>query len=131
MVPPPVVLGFILCEKIIVEEKTKNLTLVSTFNKLVVEDFPSTRPLALYAVFTGGLGRATIDVEISSLGSDEVIHELQRSVHFPNRLTDVQALFRINDCTFTEPGKYQIVLRVDGEAVALRNLRVMRMEDKT
>jgi hypothetical protein len=102
---------------------------VSTFNKLVVEEFPSTRPLAIYAVFTGGVGTATIDVVISSLSSDEVIYELQRSVRFPNRLAEVQALFRINDCTFTEPGKYQIALQVDEDTLALRNLRVVQMEE--
>ena len=30
MIPPPVVLGLTICEKVIVEENTKNVTLVST-----------------------------------------------------------------------------------------------------
>jgi hypothetical protein len=31
MNPPPLLLGLTLCEKVIVEESTKNVTLVSTF----------------------------------------------------------------------------------------------------
>jgi hypothetical protein len=55
MNPLPTVLGLTLCEKAIVEEGTKNLTLVSTFTKLVVDGFPSLPQLfVLYAALTEG-----------------------------------------------------------------------------
>lgn len=39
MTPLPITLGLSICEKVIIEEGTKNATLVSTFTKLNVEDF--------------------------------------------------------------------------------------------
>jgi hypothetical protein len=41
MVPLPIVLGLSVCERVIVEEGTQNLTLVSCFTKLLVDQFPS------------------------------------------------------------------------------------------
>jgi hypothetical protein len=57
MIPRPIALGLTICEKIIVEEKTRNVTLVSCFSKLIVEGFPSpSQRFAVYAVLTDGLG---------------------------------------------------------------------------
>jgi hypothetical protein len=64
MIPRPIALGLTICEKAIVEERTRNLTLVSCFTKLIVEDFPSLpQRFALFAVLTDGLGNGTIVVE--------------------------------------------------------------------
>lgn len=46
MTPLPLVLGVTLCEKAIVEAGTSNISLVSTFSRLVVEQFPSMHGLA-------------------------------------------------------------------------------------
>ncbi len=42
MTPTPVAIGLTLCERVIVEEGTRNLTLVSTFISLQGEEFPFT-----------------------------------------------------------------------------------------
>lgn len=63
MIPQPQVLGLTLCEKAIVEEGTKNITLVSAFTRLVSEEFPTLRQrFALHTVLTGGLGTGIIDM---------------------------------------------------------------------
>jgi hypothetical protein len=75
MTPLPLVLGLTLCEKAIVEEGTKNITLVSTFSRLVVDGFPS-RPqrIALHTVLTGGRGDGIIDLLIRHVETnDEVL----------------------------------------------------------
>jgi hypothetical protein len=62
MSPLPVVLGLTICEKIIVEEGTKNLTLISTFNKINVDSFPSApQKFNVFTVLTEGQGHGTIN----------------------------------------------------------------------
>ena len=69
MIPPPVALG--LCEKAIVEEGTKNLTLVNTFTTMFVDGFPSPpQRFAAYAALTDGLGNATIQLGLTHLETD-------------------------------------------------------------
>lgn len=41
MIPKPIALGLFLCEKVIFEEGTRNVTLVSLFTILHVDRFPS------------------------------------------------------------------------------------------
>jgi hypothetical protein len=50
-------------------------------------------------------------------------------VSFPNRLTEVRVLFRVNRCAFPAPGVYQVALYVDGDWVAHRLLSVAAAEE--
>jgi hypothetical protein len=125
MNPPVIALGLTLCEKVIVEERTQNTTIVSTFNKMFAEDFPS-RPerFALAAVLTGGQGEGTVDLVITRLDTDEEIYSLRRQLRFPHRLAEVRVAFHIRDCSFPTPGHYEAILLVDGDWVARRKFSV-------
>ena len=129
MNPPPIALGLILCEKVIVEERSRNVTLVSTFTKLFVDGFPSYRErFAFYSVLTGGRGDAIVDLVIRELETDEEIYSMRRALHFPNPLTEVQAAFHIRDCSFPAEGFYEASLVVDGDWVARRRFVVKEQE---
>jgi hypothetical protein len=131
MVPRPVALGLTLCESVIIEEGTKNVSLINCFTGLKVAGFPSTpRPFCVLAALMDGKGDGTIDVMLTRLDSDDVVYELRRRAHFPDRLTEVRVLFRINECSFPAPGWYDVTLLVDGEWVAQRRVRVYSEEDQ-
>src|SRR5262249_59244754 len=116
MTPLPLVLGLTVCEKAIVEEGTKNVTLMSTFTRIVVEEFPSLpQRFALYTVLTEGLGDGTIDLVIRNLDTNEEIYTAQMSVRFPDRVGEVRVLFRINRCSFPIAGEYLCTLLLDNE----------------
>ena len=130
MTPQPVALGLNLCEKVIVEKGTNNVTLVSNFTKLIVEEFPSPpQRFAVYAALTDGLGDATINLVVTHLDTDEVINTYRASVHFPDRLFEVRVLFRLSECSFPAPGRYQFSLLIDGEWIAHRQLEVFPREN--
>ncbi len=129
MDPLPVVRGLTICEKVIVEEGTKNVTLVSTFTKLVVGEFPSPpQRFAVYTVLTEGEGAGTIDLVVTQLETSEKVFEGSLPVRFSDRLTELRILFRVTTCIFPEPGTYQITLLLDGEWLAQRSLRVVERE---
>jgi hypothetical protein len=66
MVPPPIPLALVICEKVIFEEGTKNVTLVGTFNRLRVQGFPSgPQSFAAYTLLTDGQGPATIELVVT------------------------------------------------------------------
>jgi hypothetical protein len=75
MSPPPVVLGLTICEKVIIEEGSKNVTLVSTFNKLNIEEFPSPpQKFTVFTVLTEGHGPGIIRLVVRSLETDEDVY---------------------------------------------------------
>src|SRR5712692_6122829 len=119
MVPPPNVLGLALCEKVIVEEGTKNITLVNCFTKMFVEAFPSPpQRFALFAALTGGFGDGIIELIGTWLDTDEVIYSFRNTVRFVDRLREVRVVVRVNDCSFPASGRYQFTLMIDGEWIA-------------
>jgi hypothetical protein len=131
MNPPPITLGLTLCEKVITEERTRNLTLVSTFRTLFVDDFPTLpQRLAFATVLTAGQGDATIDLAITHLATDEEIYSIRRQLRFPNRLEEVRVAFHIRDCSFPAPGHYEATLFVDGDPVARRKFLVRDREQE-
>ncbi len=57
----PTVIGLLLCEQAIIEERTHNVTLVNCFTQYKVSLFPSERQrFAVFAVLTDGFG----DIEL-------------------------------------------------------------------
>jgi hypothetical protein len=125
MVPAPTAIGLILCEKIIVEEGTRRLTLVNSFTKRVVPAFPSPpQSFLVFAALIGGIGDATMKVKIERLDSLEEVYSRSRVVHFQGRLTELQTTLQVDNCRFPVFGKYQITLLVDGDWVAHRQLRL-------
>src|SRR5436309_2391403 len=127
MTPPPLALGLILCEKIIVEERTQNTTLVSTFTTLRAEEFPF-RPerFVFAAVLSGGQGAAAVDLVINHLETDEEIYWARQSLPFPGRLAEVRLAIHVRECWFPVPGEYDATLFVGGDSIARRKFSVLR-----
>jgi hypothetical protein len=122
--------GLTVCEKVIVEEGTKNVSLISTFSRLRLTGFPGRpQPFCVFATLLDGEGDATISVEISHSETGKDIYTVTQPISFPNRLTEVRVLFRVNRCEFPSPGIYQVALYVDGDWVAHRLLSVVPTEE--
>lgn len=129
MVPPPIVLGLTICEKAIVEEGTRNVTLVSTFTKLRVDSFPTPpQRFTVHVVLTEGLGMGIIDLVVSSLETNREVHQTRVPIRFPDRLMEIRLLFNVTNCVFPAPGAYQVMLALDGECLALRRIQVVAKE---
>jgi hypothetical protein len=100
---------------------------VSTFTKLLTDVFPSPpERFALTAILTGGQGEAMVDLVLTQLETGEDTYTMQRQLRFPGRLTEVQVVFHIRDCSFPVPGQYDATLFVDGEPVARRKFTVQQ-----
>ena len=129
MVPRPVLLGLTLCDHVIVEERTRKVSLVGCFSAIRVGSFPATPPpFSGFALLTDGLGDATIQLSVSRMETQEDIYIREMPCHFPDRLTEVRVHFRIHQCVFPAPGWYQVTLLADGEWLAQRLLRVYSVE---
>ena len=125
MVPLPQALALTLCERIIVEEGTRNLTLVSTFLSRRVVSFPS-EPVVFSVIvpLVGGSGTGTIELAVVRLQTDETIYSQQGTISFPDRLLVVNAQFRVSKLRFPASGFYSFMTLIDGELIAQRRLRV-------
>ncbi len=114
-----------LCDYVIVEEKTKKVSLIGSFTGMKVSHFPSTpAPFSVYAALTDGLSDVTIELIVSRLDTEEEIYSFRNTTHFPDKLAEVRFHLRLTQCSFPVAGHYQFTLLADGEWLAHRRLRV-------
>lgn len=129
MVQPPTAIGLIACDLVIVDQNTKKVTLVNSFSGIKTDAFPFLAvPFCVFAILTDGEGVAEVALIVTRVETDEEIYSFSRGVHFPDRLTEVQVLYRITTCIFPAPGEYLFTLLTDRDWVAQRRIQVYRRE---
>ena len=125
MVPRPVAVGISLCDYVIVEKGTEKVSLIGQFERFRLASFPAVAPpFCVFARLTGGEGSGTIQLELQDLGTLELLENWAQVVQFPDRLTHVGVLFRLNHCTFPRAGYIQATLLADGEWIAQQRFEV-------
>jgi hypothetical protein len=129
MVPPPLSIGLTFCHSIIIEEGTRNLTLIGSFFDFYADDFPFTPdPFYVVTSLVGGHGEGELELTITRLETDQEVFSVHRRLSFPDRLTAVRVVFRSRDCVFSDAGAYVMTLLMDGEWVTQRRFEVSYKE---
>lgn len=112
----PVVVGLLLCESLIVEQGTHNVTLVNCFTRRKVERFPSEpQSFLVFATLTDGLGDVNLDLTIQSLADLERVYHRSRTFRFTDPLRLVHMRLRVTGCSFPISGAYEVSMSADGE----------------
>lgn len=128
----PVAVGLLVCEQVIVEERTRNVTPVNCFTHRTVERFPSEGfPFVVFAILTDGSGDIPLEVRISRLDTLDEIFRHAVSFRFTNPLHEIRCVVRIRGCSFPVSGHYHIMLLADNEMVAQRRILITARENPT
>jgi hypothetical protein len=126
----PTVLSLTICEKVIVEAGTQNITLVSCFRGLRVDGFPSPpQRFCLFAVLTNGHGEVIIDWHLERLDALTTVKTYQTTVRFTDRLQEIPVSVRLTKLSFPAAGWYQFTMFLNGEPAARRLLHVYGAEE--
>jgi hypothetical protein len=110
----------VLCQHVIVEETTRNVSAVNCYTERYVERFP-TVPLEfdVFAILAGGHGEVTLKLQVCRPDTLMPILSGNVSLDFPDPLQEVRFIMRKIRCIFPIEGKYQVELLADGEPIAL------------
>ena len=121
----PTVIGLLLCEQLVIEERTHNVTLVNCFTKCKAATFPSERQrFAVFAALTDGFGDIELKLVVQHLATEEEIYHALRTLRFADRLQEVRFLFRVTNCSFPAAGPYDVILFADGSELARHRIYV-------
>src|SRR6266542_1706349 len=117
----PIAVGLSLCEQVVIEEKTRNVTLVNSFTERAAKQFPSEPiPFVVFALLTDGFGEVTLEVAVERLDTLEDVYRKSFRARFTEPLRASRFNYRVRDCRFPVPGDYQVTLLADGEFLAQR-----------
>lgn len=118
MIQVPILVGLKLCKETIVEEKSKNVSLINCFQRLYVPSFPS--PFQLFkicAVLTDGMGETEMSISIERRSSMRTIYERTWQVNFSDPSLQRWVLLTVSRCSFPEAGGYRAILWAEQEEV--------------
>jgi hypothetical protein len=122
----PTVVGLKLCEQAIVQETTRNGTLVNCFRKLPFASFPAhANAFTVCAVLTDGQGEGTLTLTIVSLEDMEEVWTNSWRAKFDDPLRELWFLLPVAVCIFPRAGRYQVGLTIDREPAARTILQVL------
>jgi hypothetical protein len=129
MVQRPSAVGLTLCRLVIVEEKTRNVTLASTFQRLEFEGFPATaEPFCAYAVLTDGLGDLALDLIVSRCDTLEEVYTRSFQATFKDPLRQLRLWWRVRSCSFPVPARTNSPCEPAAKPLPKASLRLSRKE---
>ena len=127
----PIAIGMVLCEQVIVEEGTRNVTPVNCFNVREVDDLPQQATFFALAWLANGLGEMRAELLVERLDNLEETYRVNRKLVFPDRQVDMRFIARVRACLLPVAGLYQVSLTIDGEQIATRKFHVRKKGNKT
>jgi hypothetical protein len=126
----PISIGLLVCDQVVIEEKTRNVTLVNCFTNRTVERFPAVMSsFVVFAGLTNGSGETPFEIVIQRLDTLDEIYRRSFSIYFGNPLQEIRCMVRIRNCSFPVAGQYQVILFADNEPVAQRKIRIVPKEE--
>ena len=125
MAQRPNAVGLFLCEQVIVEEGTGNVTLVNCFTYRKVRQFPSERSsFVVFFLLTDGFGPVPVQVVIQRLDTLDEIYKYSRVLQFTSPLQEARCTLRVQGLSFPVPGSYEVTLFAGGDPIASRKVRI-------
>jgi hypothetical protein len=125
MVPLPSVVGLVLSEQVIVDQRSRNPTIVNVFTGLKVEHFSSApQRFSVFAALSGGRGVGTMDLVGMRLDTGLRFYAQRFRINFPDPLIIVNVNIRVRNMNIPEAGWYELMLLIDDEPIAQRRFRV-------
>ena len=118
----PVAIGLLLCEQVVIAEKTRNATLVNCFGARRLAHFPGVADFHLIAWLADGLGEMIAEIVVQETDSFDEIFRKEYRLRFDDPLKDMRFTAHIRDCPVPSPGYYVISLLLQGELVAHRKI---------
>jgi hypothetical protein len=115
----PIARGLILCEKVVVEEKSRFVSLVNCFTRKKIARFPS-EPMdfVLFALLLNGRGPVRLEAIVEDAATSVEIDRHSGICEFRSPLSEVRFQKQYSNVSFPTPGDYEFQLLADGEIIA-------------
>ncbi len=120
----PIVLTLLLCEKVIVDARTQQYSLIGLVSNVNASRFPVRSPsLCIYTEVTGGHGVTPLTVRIVDVDEErDSVVKLDLEVNLEDPLAVTQVVFGMPRLVFPEPGDYRLQAICEGTRLLEKRL---------
>jgi hypothetical protein len=132
MMPPPLILSIITCDKTIRDMQTFKISLIDCFSTFSISSVPFTvHQFSLYVQMTDGSGIVPITVQIKNLTNNELIlKEDCIKIEFKDSITPFEFVLTLNGVTFPNYGSYAIEIYTNKEFLGSAKIIVSKPPKK-
>lgn len=108
----PYPLAILLCDQIIVDERSKKKTLVGVFDVIHVKNFPALHPsLSIYARLTDAEGQYKFRMDYVQVKNDGLLFRVETpNIAIADRLRVQELVMQFPPIQIPEPGEYEFRL---------------------
>ena len=121
MVPQPVVNGLHVCQAVLIDVASREVTLTRSFRNLTTPVYPRvTSPFWAYAELYGPVAKGNLSLQVLAIDKQEMVYAFKHPVEFKDRFEPVYLRLNMRECRFPRAGGYEMILWVDLDIVAQR-----------
>ena len=108
----PVPKALLLCDSVVVDERSKKTTLVGIFDRIFIRKFPGSHgPLTIYARLTDAEGRYELRIDYVQVKTDKLLAQAKLpALEIPDRLKEHEVIIEPPPVQIPEPGQYEFRL---------------------
>lgn len=128
-VPPPKCKAILLCERLIIEAETHQVSLIGLFDAMEVLAVPGTmRAFTVYLLLSDGIvgHEYNTSMEIQDLRADNVLVRAPgRRLQWQDRLAKRDLFFTVPPQPIQHAGSYEVVVFADGQEIDRQRFSVI------
>jgi len=123
--PLPLAQAFVVCREIYEDRRTGEHLLIGPFNGIGLNFFPAGFRMSLYAHLTGGHGIYQLALELRDMDGEAIWQwQWPEPTRYDHPLEPHRVVLHDLVLPFPRPGRYDLVLRANGEDLASHALQV-------
>ncbi|MBE9512455.1 MAG: hypothetical protein IMY77_00105 [Chloroflexi bacterium] len=128
----PFPVALLLCDSVVVDERSKKKTLVGVFDNINAVSFPTTyRPITLYARLTDAEGQYSFRLDYVQVKTDQLLAKAEiPSLNIPDRLSAYEIMLEPPPIVIPEPGEYEFRLWANDRYIGRVKFRANKIEKR-
>jgi hypothetical protein len=128
----PIILSFLLADKVFREMETGKVHIAGTFNQLSAFSYPMVHPqfFSYIAVTALKAGKHQLGMELSYFESGEKLLKVDQEIKSGGPLEVIEMNMCFNQIMFKNHGNVELVLKLNNEIMQTRKLILKKIEKK-
>jgi hypothetical protein len=128
----PILLSFLLADKVFREMETGKVHIAGTFNQLSAMTFPMVHPQFFTYIAISALkpGAHKMGMQLNYLDTGEKLLQVEQEFNSPGPLDVIEMNMCFNQMVFKREGDVELILEINGNIMQTRKLMLKKIDKK-
>ena len=123
----PILLNMSICDIVLRDQKTNNVSLINLFNQIVCGHLPfKHHRMHVYVALTEGLGNYLGELRLKHTSTDHAVLSVKGEIKMIDPLSVTEMDFELRNISFELAGKYHVELLLNGGIAGSRSFFVQQ-----